>query len=59
VPFQGAGEIATGELAALVGIEDFRSTIARERFHAKIGVERVGKAPGEHRAPHPVHDHHQ
>src|SRR5215469_10044217 len=50
-------------LAALVGIEDFRSAIARERFRerfdAKIGVERVGEAPGEHRAAHPVHDHHQ
>jgi hypothetical protein len=44
-----------------VGIEDFRSAIARERFlerfDAKIGVERVGEAPGEHRAAHPVHDH--
>src|SRR5215471_209728 len=62
VPFQGTGEIAASELAALVGIEDFRSAIARERFlerfDAKIGVERVAEAPGEHRAAHPVHDHH-
>jgi len=32
MPLQGAGKIVTGELAALVGIEDFRSAIARERF---------------------------
>ena len=51
MPLQGAGKIVTGELAALVGIEDFRSAIARERFleclDAKIGVERVGEAPGD------------
>src|SRR6201989_79508 len=62
IPLQGAGKIVTGELAALVGIEDFRSAIARERFleclDAKIGVERVGEAPGQHRAADPVHDHH-
>ena len=62
VPFQGTGEVVASELAALVGIEDFRSAIARERFleclDAKIGVERVGEASGEHRAAHPVHDHH-
>jgi hypothetical protein len=50
MPLQGAGKIVTGELAALVGIEDFRSAIARERLlerlDAKIGVERVGEAPG-------------
>jgi hypothetical protein len=53
MPFQGADEIAASELATLVGIEDFRSAIARERVlerrDAKIGVERVGEAPGEHR----------
>src|SRR5690242_7617405 len=63
MPLQGTGKIVTGELAALVGIEDFRSAIARERFleclDAKIGVERVGEAPGQHRAADPVHDHHQ
>ena len=59
MPFQGTGEIAASELAALVGIEDFRLAIARERFlerfDAKIGVERVGDAPREHRSAHPVH----
>ena len=63
MPLKGAGEVVTGELAALVGIEDFRSAIARKRFlerlDAKIGVERVGKAPGQHRAAHPVHDYDQ
>ena len=51
MPLQGAGKVVTGKLAALVGIEDFRSAIARERFlerlDAKIGVERVGEAPGQ------------
>ena len=28
VPFQGAGEVVAGELAALVGIEDLRLAIA-------------------------------
>ena len=60
MPLQDAGEVVTGELAALVGIEDFRSAIARERFlerlDAKISVERVGKAPCQHRAAHPIHD---
>src|SRR5439155_26882037 len=41
LPLQGTGKIVTGELAALVGIEDFRPAIARERFlerlDAKIG----------------------
>src|SRR5580704_6066444 len=42
MPLQGAGKSVTGELAALVGIEDFRLAIARERFlerfDAKISV---------------------
>jgi hypothetical protein len=45
VPLQGAGEVIAGELAALVGIEDLRPAIARERFlerlDAKIGAERL------------------
>src|SRR6516165_9797611 len=63
VPFQGAGKVVAGELAPLVGIEDFRPAMARERFlerlDAKIGVERVGETPGQHRAADPIHDHHQ
>src|SRR5215467_12486331 len=43
MPLQGAGKVVTGELAPLVGIEDFRPAMARERFlerlDAKIGVE--------------------
>src|ERR1700748_2256514 len=58
MPLQDAGEVVTGELAALVGIENLWATMARERFlerlNAKIGVERVGKAPCHHRAAHPV-----
>src|SRR5246127_3696316 len=32
MPLQGAGEVITGELAALVGIEDFRPAIVRQRL---------------------------
>src|SRR5499427_1167308 len=50
MPLQGAGKVVTGEVAPLVGIEDFRPAMARKRFperlDAKIGVERVGETPG-------------
>src|SRR5438445_10752841 len=46
---EGAGEIVAGELAALVGIEDLRPAVARERFlerlHTKIGAEGVRESP--------------
>jgi hypothetical protein len=46
MPLQGAGKVVAGELASLVGIEDLRPAIARERFleclDAEIGTERVG-----------------
>ena len=58
MPFQGAGKVVAGELAALIGIKDLRSAIARERFlqglDAKIGVERVGQPSGQHRAADPI-----
>jgi hypothetical protein len=31
MPLQGAGKVVAGELAALIGIEDLRPAIARER----------------------------
>jgi hypothetical protein len=62
MPPQDAGEVATGEPTALVGIEDLRPGIAREcflkRFDAKIGAGCVGEAPCQHRTAHPVRDDH-
>ena len=53
VLLEGAGEVVAGELAALIGIEDFWRTIALERFlerlDTEIGAERVGQPPRQHR----------
>ena len=61
--FQSAGKVVTGELAALIGIEDLWPAIARERFlerlDAEIGAERVGQPPRQYRAADPIHDRHQ
>src|SRR5215470_13534543 len=58
--FQSAGEVVTGELAALIGIKDLWPAIAGEcflkRFDAKIGAERVGQPPRQHGAADPIHD---
>ena len=60
---QSAGEVLASELAALVGIEDLGPGIAGkrllERLDTKIGAERVGQPPRQHRPAHPVHDDHQ
>src|SRR3979409_2240316 len=52
VALQGAGEIVTGELAALVGIENLRPAVPRERFleglHTKLRPGGFGRPPGEH-----------
>jgi hypothetical protein len=59
MPLQDAGEVVTGEQAALIGIENRWVTIARERFlerlDAKIGIERVGKSakPAPRGSPNP------
>jgi len=37
VVLQGAGEVVTGELAALVGIEDLGSAVPGERFLEQEG----------------------
>src|SRR5437660_10590687 len=39
VPFQGAGKVVASELAALVGIEDLRPSIARERFLERLDTK--------------------
>jgi hypothetical protein len=38
MPCQGAGELVTSDLAALVGIEDLRSAIKRERFLERLDI---------------------
>ena len=55
---QSAGEVLASELAALVGIEDLGPGIAGkrllERLDTKIGAERVGQPPRQHRPAHPA-----
>src|SRR5512132_2611270 len=57
---QCAGEGGTGELAALVGVEDLGPAPAGERLFqcvdTKRSVHRVGEPPGEYRARKPVDD---
>lgn len=57
------GEVGAGELAALVGVEDFWRAIAVDRLpdgiQAEIRRQRVGDAPAEHLAAEPIHDGHQ
>ena len=60
---QWRGEIVGGELASLVGVEDFGCTKAchsvLERFHAKCRVHDVAQAPSEHLATVEVQNRHQ
>src|SRR5207248_9210794 len=60
---EGGGEIVAGELAALVGIEDLRPAVARERFlerfDTQIGAEGVRVTPRQHLDAHPVHADYQ
>ena len=60
---QEARELLARELAALVGVEDVRRTVAVNRFahgvHAEVGRERVGQTPRQHPATGPVQDREQ
>lgn len=53
-------EPRTGELAALIGIEDVRSAVFRHRFFQGLGAEldvhRIAEPPGQDHAAEPVHD---
>ena len=44
-------EVQAGELAALIGVEDFRLAVAGDgllnRIDAEIGGQRIGQPPGE------------
>jgi hypothetical protein len=61
--FENLGEGLTGELASLVGIEDFGGAVVvqgfAQRLHAEFGVECVGESPAQDLAAVPVHDRHQ
>ena len=52
--------VEAGELASLIGVEDFRFTEFGERFFdsgdAEVGLQRDRKPPGEHAARIPIHD---
>ena len=56
------GEIDTGELGALVGVEDLRPAVAQGRLQslqAEGRVQGVGDGPGEYVSAEPVHHRHQ
>ena len=57
------GERHAGELAALVGVENFRLAIAGQcffrRLDAKIGLHADRHAMAEYLAAEPVHDRHK
>ena len=62
--FQGVDPVVAGELATLVGVEDFghgarRGDSLLQSLQAKRRIERVGEFPGKHRPGVPVHDGHQ
>src|SRR5216683_2302217 len=63
VVLQRAGEVVSGELAALVGIEDLGLAVPRQRFleglDTELRAERVRQPPRQHGTAHPVHDRHQ
>ncbi len=58
--FQEAREVAAGEWATLIGVEDLRATVAvngfSHRIQTEVGGQRVGEPPGEYPARVPV-DH--
>ena len=63
VVLEHPGEIRASELAALVGVENFRRAVCRECLlqggDTEVGGERVGQSPGEYLARIPIHDRHQ
>ena len=56
-------EVQAGELAALIGVEDFRLAVAGDGFLKRIDAEirgqRIGEPPGEHAAAGPIDDRHE
>jgi len=56
VPLQQAGERAAGELAALIGVEDLRLAVLRDRLFNGVGAcwrrpnndQQVRMIPAEH-----------
>ena len=56
---QHAGEFGTGELAALIGVEDLRAAVFCKGFLDSIDAERslhrVRQSPGQDASCEPVH----
>ena len=63
VLLEGGNEFVTGELAALVGVDDFGLALALQGpfkgFDAEVGLHGVGQPPGKNLAGGPVRDGHQ
>lgn len=61
---EGAGEFDAGELAALVGVEDFRLAVTQDGllqgFDAEVGGQRIREEPpGKNPSAVPINDSHQ
>ena len=63
VSFENVGEFGTGELAALVGVEDLRSAVAGDGLFqcldTEVRAQRIGVPLGEYPAAVPAHDRDQ
>jgi len=63
VVLEDVDKVVAGKLSALVGVEDFRPSVAAqgllEGINAKVGLQGIGNAPGEDFAAVPVHDGHK
>jgi len=63
VLLEGGNEFVTGELAALIGVEDLRLTIKLQDLfqggNPEIGILGIGQPAGQHFTGGPVHDRHQ
>ena len=61
--FEHLREVLAGELAALVGVEDFGPAVLGQRLvqrrYAKARIQRVGQPSAQHFAAVPVHDRHE
>ena len=55
---QHTGELLAGELATLIGVEDFWHTVFGDRvlqcIHTELTIQRVGQPPRKHSARVPV-----
>ena len=59
---QPTGKLQTGKLCPLIGIEDRWGTLFQgffQCFQAKMRLQAVGQALGQHIPTEPIHDRHQ